>query len=75
MATAARPAAGGYDLDTMAADVLAVLDALDLHDVALVGQSMGGTVVAHAVGGLGTRARRPTSCSAAPITPCLTDRA
>ncbi len=37
-----RPA-GGYDLDTMAADVIAVLDALDLHDVTLVGQSMGGT--------------------------------
>jgi non-heme chloroperoxidase len=65
-----RPA-GGYDLDTMAADVIAVLDALDLQDVALVGQSMGGTIVAHAVGGLGT-ARVSDVVLSAPITPCLT---
>jgi non-heme chloroperoxidase len=61
----------GYDLDTMAADVLGVLDALDLHDVALVGQSMGGAVVAHAVGGLGT-SRVSHVVLSAPITPCLT---
>jgi non-heme chloroperoxidase len=63
--------AGGYDLDTMSADVLAVLDALDLDDVVLVGQSMGGAVVAHAVGGLGT-ARVTKLALTAPITPCLT---
>src|SRR5215216_198178 len=33
-----RPA-GGYDLDSMAADVITVLDALDLRDVAVVGLS------------------------------------
>jgi pimeloyl-ACP methyl ester carboxylesterase len=65
-----RPA-GGYDLDTMAADVIAVLDALDLRDVTLIGQSMGGTIVAHAVGGLGTPRVRDVVLSA-PITPCLT---
>ncbi len=62
---------GGYDLDTMATDVLGVLDTLDLHDVVLVGQSMGGTVVAHAVGGLGTP-RVSQVVLSAPITPCLT---
>jgi non-heme chloroperoxidase len=61
----------GYDLDTMAADVLAVLDALDVDDVVLVGQSMGGAVVAHAVGGLGS-ARVSQVVLSAPITPCLT---
>jgi pimeloyl-ACP methyl ester carboxylesterase len=61
----------GYDLDTMAADVLGVLDALDLHDAALVGQSMGGAVVAHAVGGIGTP-RVSKVVLSAPITPCLT---
>ena len=31
----------GYDFDTLAADLAAVLDALDLHDVTLVGHSLG----------------------------------
>ena len=62
---------GGYDLDTMAADVLGVLDTLDLHDVVLIGQSMGGAVVAHAVGGLGSP-RVGRAVLSAPITPCLT---
>jgi non-heme chloroperoxidase len=61
----------GYELDTLSADVLAVLDALDLHDVVLVGQSMGGTVVAHAAGGLGSP-RVAKVVLSAPITPCLT---
>jgi pimeloyl-ACP methyl ester carboxylesterase len=65
-----RPA-GGYDLDAMAGDVIAVLDALDLRDVALVGQSMGGTIVAHAVGGIGSE-RVSDVVLSAPITPCLT---
>ena len=64
-------APSGYDLDTMSADVLAVLDTLDLDDVVLVGQSMGGAVVAHAVGGLGT-SRVSKVVLSAPITPCLT---
>ncbi|TLV02668.1 alpha/beta fold hydrolase [Dyadobacter luticola] len=32
----------GYDYDTLAADLNAVIEALDLHDVTLVGFSMGG---------------------------------
>jgi pimeloyl-ACP methyl ester carboxylesterase len=32
---------GGYDLDTLADDIAAVLEALDLKDVVLVGHSMG----------------------------------
>jgi non-heme chloroperoxidase len=36
----------GYDYDTMAADLKAVLDQLDLHAVTLVGFSMGGGEVA-----------------------------
>ena len=32
---------GGYDLDTLAGDIAAVLEALDLKDVVLVGHSMG----------------------------------
>jgi len=32
---------GGYDLDTLAGDLAAVLEALDLQDVTLVGHSMG----------------------------------
>lgn len=65
-----RPATG-YDLDTMAADVLGVLDRLDLHDAVLVGQSMGATVAAHAVGGLGSE-RVSKLVLSAPITPCVT---
>lgn len=38
-----RPAAG-YDYDTMADDVCAVLDALDVEDAALLGFSMGGAI-------------------------------
>jgi non-heme chloroperoxidase len=32
---------GGYDVDTLAGDIAAVIEALDLRDVALVGHSMG----------------------------------
>ena len=32
---------GGYDLDTLADDLAEVIEQLDLHDVALVGMSMG----------------------------------
>jgi pimeloyl-ACP methyl ester carboxylesterase len=64
--------AGGYDLDTMAADIIGVLDTLDLHDAVLIGQSMGGALAAHAVGGLGTP-RVSQVVLSAPITPCLTE--
>ena len=40
----------GYDYDTLADDLKAVLDALDLHDVTLVGFSMGGGEVARYFG-------------------------
>lgn len=39
----------GYDYDTFAADLEAVLDALDLHDVTLIGFSMGGGELARYV--------------------------
>jgi pimeloyl-ACP methyl ester carboxylesterase len=58
-----------YDLDTLSGDVLGVLDSLDLHDVVLIGQSMGGAVVAHAAGGLGS-GRIARVVLSAPITPC-----
>ncbi len=38
--------AGGYDYDTFADDLKALLDELDLHDVTLVGFSMGGGEIA-----------------------------
>ena len=38
--------AGPYDYNTLAADLKAVLDELDLHDVTLVGFSMGGGEIA-----------------------------
>ena len=44
----------GYDYDTLAADLKAVLDALDLRDVTLVGFSMGGGELARYVGLHGT---------------------
>jgi pimeloyl-ACP methyl ester carboxylesterase len=37
---------GGYDYDTFADDLQALLDGLDLHDVTLVGFSMGGGEIA-----------------------------
>jgi non-heme chloroperoxidase len=65
-----RPPAG-YDLDTMAADVIGVLDTLDLDDAVLVGHSMGGAVVARAAGGLGS-GRIGKVVLSSPTTPCLT---
>ena len=40
----------GYDYDTLADDLKAVLDTLDLHNVTLVGMSMGGGEVARYMG-------------------------
>lgn len=44
---------GGYDYDTLASDTERVLEALDLHDVTLVGFSMGGGEVARYLGNYG----------------------
>jgi len=43
----------GYDYDTMAADLKALIDTLDLRDAALVGFSMGGGEVARYLGRYG----------------------
>src|SRR5699024_1456221 len=48
-----RPSTG-YDFDTLAADLDAVLTALDLRDVALVGHSLGTGEVARYIGRYGT---------------------
>ena len=46
--------AGGYDYDTFADDLAAVMDALDLRDATLLGFSMGGGEVARYIGRHGT---------------------
>ena len=45
---------GGYDYDTLAADLKDLLEELDLRDVTLVGFSMGGGEVARYAGRYGT---------------------
>jgi non-heme chloroperoxidase len=40
----------GYDYDTFADDLAALIDALDLRNITLVGHSMGGGEVAHYIG-------------------------
>lgn len=58
---------GGYDYDTFAADLHALLQHLDLTDVTLVGFSMGGGEVARYVGRYGTdRVRRAVFAGAVP---------
>ena len=60
----------GYDYDTLADDLKAVLDGLDLHDVTLVGFSMGGGEVARYMGRHdGARVGKVVFISA--VTPCL----
>jgi len=54
-----RPA-GGYDFDTLAADLDELLTSLDLHDATLVGLSLGTGEVARYIGVHGTR--RLKSC-------------
>ncbi len=63
-------AATGYDMDTFADDLGSVLEALDLHDVILVGHSLGGAEVVHYLGRHGSgRVRKAVLM--APVTPYL----
>ena len=58
---------GGYDYDTFAADLDALMRHLDLHDAALVGFSMGGGEVARYIGRYGTeRVAKAVLASAVP---------
>ncbi len=57
----------GYDYDTFTADLAALLDHLDLHDVTLVGFSMGGGEVVRYIATHGTaRIRKAVLASAVP---------
>jgi non-heme chloroperoxidase len=59
--------ATGYDYDTFAEDLNKVVSALDLHDFALVGFSMGGGEVARYIGRHGTdRVRKAVFMGAVP---------
>lgn len=58
----------GYDMDTLASDLAAVLDQLDLHDVTLVGHSMGAGEVARYLARNGSR-RVSRAILVAPTTP------
>ncbi len=60
----------GYDYDTFAADLEALLSALELQDVTLVGFSMGGGEVARYLGRYGS-ARVSKAVLAAAVTPYL----
>ncbi len=60
----------GFDYDTFAADLDALLSALDLIDVVLVGFSMGGGEVARYIANHGT-ARVTGAAFIGAITPCL----
>ncbi len=60
----------GYDYDTFAADLKALLEHLDLTEVTLVGFSMGGGEVARYIGHYGTK-RVARAVFAAAVTPYL----
>lgn len=63
--------ARGYDLDTLADDVAAIIAALDLRDVTLVAHSMGAAEAVRYLGRHG-QARVARLLLVAPVTPCLT---
>ncbi|WP_020006400.1 alpha/beta fold hydrolase [Salinicoccus albus] len=57
----------GYDYDTFAADLQQLMEQLDLHDVTLVGFSMGGGEVARYIGAYGTdRVKKAVFAGAVP---------
>ena len=60
----------GYDYDTFASDLRALLEALDLHDVTLVGHSMGTGEVTRYLSAYGS-ARVATGVLVSPIPPFL----
>jgi non-heme chloroperoxidase len=60
----------GYDYDTFAADLAALLNVLDLHDATLVGHSMGTGEVTHYLGTHGS-ARVARGVLVSPIPPFL----
>ena len=60
----------GYDYDTLAADLHALIEHLDLRDAILVGFSMGGGEVARYIGSYGT-GRVSKAVLAAAVTPYL----
>lgn len=61
---------GGYDYDTLAADLKKLIDKLDLHDATLVGFSMGGGEVARYLASYGTE-RVSKAVLAAAVPPYL----
>lgn len=65
---------GGYDMETLASDLAAVVDQLDLTEVTLVGHSMGG---AEAIRYLARhdRGQAARAVLLAPAAPCLTQTA
>lgn len=62
--------ASGYDIDTFADDLAAVIEGLDLQDVALVGHSLGCVEIARYLGRHGT-GRVSKAAFVAPAGPCL----
>jgi non-heme chloroperoxidase len=64
----------GYDLDTLAGDLNAVIEQLDLSDLILVGHSMGAGEIVRYVGKYGSRRVRKIVLLA-PITPFVTKTA
>jgi pimeloyl-ACP methyl ester carboxylesterase len=64
-----RPGSG-YDLDTLADDLAALLTRLDLHEVTLVGHSMGCSEIVRCLSRHGTR-RIARAALIAPTLPCL----
>ena len=60
----------GYDYDTFADDLAALIDALDLQDITLVGHSMGGGEIARYIGRHGEK-RVAKAAFVAAVTPFL----